>query len=95
MKTDITIYTEGLSGKLYDLVYYQLNGKTFARKAPGSYNKIPTAKQAAARLRFLEAHRFAQAVIADPVQKALYQQRAGKSLTAYAKAVSEYLLGIV
>ena len=86
---------QGGSGKLLGKVYYQRNGKTFARKAPGSYNKIPTEKQAAARLRFVEAHRFAQGIIADPVQKALYEQRAGKSYTAYAKAVSEYLLGNV
>lgn len=94
MKKESWIWAGG-SGKLLEKIYYQRNGKTVVRNAPGSYNKIPTEKQAAARLRFLEAHRFAQGIIADPVKKALYEQRAGKSYTAYAKAVSDYLLGNV
>lgn len=40
-------------GKLGDVVYYKRSGKTFIRQAPGSYNKIPTEKQAAARVDIL------------------------------------------
>ena len=84
---------ETLHGKLGDVVYYQRNGKTFTRRAPGSYNKIPTEKQAPLRERFKEAHRFAQMVIADPVLKALYNKKANRKCTAYSKAVSEYMRG--
>ena len=83
---------EGGSGKLLGKVYYRLNGKTFARKAPGSYNKIPTEKQAAARERFIAAHQFAKSVIADPALKALYEQTLGNYVNAYTKAVSEYMM---
>lgn len=84
---------QGGSGKLLDRVYYKRHGKTFARKAPGSYNKIPTEKQAAARERFTAAHLFAQNIIANPLLKALYDQKGDQNLSAYSKAVSEYLLG--
>ena len=82
---------EILYGKLGDVVYFRLNGKTFMRKAAGSYNKTATTKQAPVRERFKEAHRFAQAVIADPVLKTLYTKKADGKCTAYSKAVSEYM----
>ncbi|MEP7197977.1 MAG: hypothetical protein ABI851_15770, partial [Saprospiraceae bacterium] len=73
---NLPVYEEGLSGKLGDQVYYNRWGKTFVRKHPGSYNKTATPKQATGRARFTEAHRFAQAVIADPVLKASYHKKA-------------------
>ena len=85
---------EGGSGKLLGKVYYKRNGKTFARKAPGSYNKIPTEKQAPARVRFADAIKFAQSIIADPMLKTLYEQNLGKHISAYSKAVSEYMKGV-
>ena len=82
---------EGGSGKLLGKVYYQRNGKTYLRKAPGSYNSIPTEKQAAARARFVAAQRFAQEVIGDPVLKAAYEALPGTHRSAYTKAVSEFM----
>ena len=93
MQVDPGSLEEILYGKLGDVVYFRLNGKTFMRKAAGSYNKIPTEKQAGVRERFAAAHRFAQAVIADPALKALYNKKANGKCTAYAKAVSEYMRG--
>lgn len=98
MKVKITYYKklewweEGLSGKLKDKVYYQLNGKTFIRNAakPG-YNKIPTAKQETKRNRFKEAQQFAKTVINDPVLKALYEKMASGRCSAYAMAVSDWM----
>ncbi len=84
---------EGGSGKLLGKVYYKRNGQTFARKAPGSYNKIPTPKQAAARERFMAANQFAKTIIADPVLKAQYAARANRGGSAYSTAVSEFLRG--
>ncbi|MEP7165279.1 MAG: hypothetical protein ABI741_11330 [Ferruginibacter sp.] len=61
------------------------------RKAAGSYNKTATEKQVPVREKFKAAHRFAQAVIADPLLKALYNKKANGKCTAYSKAVSEYM----
>ena len=83
-------YAEGGSGKLGDKVYYRLHGKTFVRKAPGSYNKIASEKQAAVRARMIEADRFAKGIIADPVLKALYEKKSKGRISAYCMAVSEY-----
>lgn len=86
-------WEEGGSGKIGNKVYYQLNGKTFRRKAPGvPYNIVPTEKQAAARQRFTAAHQFALTVINDLVLKAMYEKKAEGKCTAYAKAVSLFLL---
>lgn len=84
--------SEGTSGKIGDVVFYQRYGKTFMRKAPGSYNKVATARQAMARARFVEAHKFAQGIINDPVLKAAYHKKAKGHCYAYNKAISEYLL---
>ena len=85
-------YAKGGYGKLDKKVYYRRYGKLLVRKAAGSYNKIPTEKQEAMRIRFAAAHRFAQSIIADPVLKALYEQNLGSHSSAYTKAVSEYLM---
>ena len=92
MKVEDNVLLEGLSGKIEGCIYYQRFGKTFIRKASGSYNKVPTEKQAIVRARFTEAHQFAQSVINDPVKKTKYEKKAKGGRTAYSKAVSEYLL---
>ena len=91
MKVEDNVLLEGISGKVGGWIYYQRFGKTFARKAPDSYNKVPTEKQAIVRARFTEAHHFAQSVIKDPVKKAQYEKKGKGRCTAYSKAVSEYL----
>jgi len=88
---EINMLAPGLSGKTEGYIFYNRFGKTFIRKAPGSYNKVPTEKQAIARARFIEAHRFAQSVINDPVKKAEYEKKAKGRCNAYSKAVSEYM----
>ena len=93
MRIDLPVYMQGLSGRLGNVVFYTRYGKTFMRKAPRSYNKIPTAKQAAARAHFMAAHQFAQSIIANPALKSLYEQGLGTHISAYSKAVSEYMRG--
>ncbi len=82
---------EGFSGKLGNKVFYTRNGKTFIRKAPGSYNKTPTPVQAVTWTRFQEAIAYAQGIISDPVLKAVYQQKAKQGRSAYNAAITEYL----
>ena len=87
-------YEDGGSGRVGDLVYYNRWGRTYTRRRPGGYDKTPTEKQAIAREHFITAHRFAQAVIADPVLKVLYLKKANGKCSAYSKAVSDYMKGI-
>lgn len=84
--------SERLSGNLFVMIFYNRFGKTYIRKAPGSYNNIPTEKQAVQRALFIQAHLFEQSVISDPVKKAIYTKKANSRCTAYSKAVSEYML---
>lgn len=93
MKIILPDHLKGFSGKVGDIIIYNRFGNTYARKAPGSYNKIPTAKQAAARERFIAAHEFAKSIIANPVLKSLYALDLGTHTTVYSKAVSDYLSG--
>src|SRR5687767_6650430 len=82
---------EGLSGKFNDRVFYNRYGKTFSRKAPGSYNKMPTEKQALVRESFLAASAFAKIIIADPALKAIYSKKAKNGRTAFTAAMADYL----
>ncbi len=91
METAIPFWLYGCSGKIGEQVYYTRNGKTFVRKAPGSYNKNPTLKQKVSRELFKKAHLFAKEIIADPILKAQYLKKAQTKKTAYCQAVSEYL----
>ena len=92
MKAHVKSSEKEFTGKPGDVVSYQQNRKTARQKTPANYNRIPTQKQAAARLRFTAAQRFAHSVITDPVLKALYNRLAGKRCTAYSMAVSEYFV---
>lgn len=85
-------YADGASGKIGKKVFYQRSGQVMVRKAPGSYNVIPTEKQATGREKFIAAVSFAKSIIADPVLKALYTQKADGKRTAYAQAVSEFMM---
>ena len=82
---------KGLSGRFNDRVFYNRYGKTFSRKAPGSYNKVPTEKQAVVRERFLAAFAFAKTIIADPALKMLYSKKAKNGRTAFTVAMAAYL----
>ena len=86
-------YEERSSGRIGDMVYYNRWGKTYMRKRPGGYDKTATEKQALARERFIAAHQFAQAVIADPVLKALYPQKARGKCSAYSQSSFRILIG--
>jgi hypothetical protein len=82
----------GLTGKMDGMVFYQVRGKTFIRKAPQTgYNKIPTEKQAANRELFIAAQLFAQSVVRDPALKAAYAKKGGGRHSAYIQALSDFM----
>lgn len=93
MKTDSNdnMFLDGLYGKIEDRVFYRRYGKTYVRKAAGSYNKIPSAEQAIVRSRFIEAVAFAKTVISNPILKQQYEKKAKKGYSAYLAAIAEYL----
>ncbi|MCP9751453.1 hypothetical protein [Ferruginibacter sp. HRS2-29] len=92
--TQLPWYADGASGKIGKKVFYQRSGQVMVRKAPGSYNVIPTEKQATGREKFTAAVAFAKSIIADPALKALYTKKAAGRRTAYAQAISEFLIDI-
>jgi hypothetical protein len=85
----------GASGKLGNLVYRQMNGKTIVQCAPvrtAPYNEAQKKQQG----RFKEAMAYARTLLADPKVKAEYTARAKArhaGLNAFNLAVSEYLKG--
>jgi hypothetical protein len=87
------IAVEGLSGKMGNLVFRQLNGKTIVQAAPvrkAPYNKAQLKQQN----RFKEAMAYARVLLADPIVKAKYKAKArakGGNLNAFNVAVSEYM----
>ena len=81
-----------LSGKFKNIVFYNLNGNTFYRKAPGPY-KPPTGLQLEKRNKFREAIAYAKIILQDPAVKAVYLKRAKPGQTAHNVAIREYMRG--
>ena len=92
MKQELNIIMRGMSGKCGPFVYYQRHGKTFVRKAPGSYNKEATPDQAIVRKQFLKANEYARSVMQDPLLKAKYLALAKRKYDGhiYNTAVADY-----
>jgi hypothetical protein len=87
VKNDLLIGHSGAVGK--EIVLRVRNGKTFSSKYPDMSGVKPSAKQKKEKNRFGDAVRFAQGVIKDPVKKAAYKVKKGKSV--YHTAIKDYL----
>jgi hypothetical protein len=83
------IVTQGLSGKIGSQLVIQKNG--IIRSRPDKSRLKWSDAQVSHRKRFEAAQQFARAVIADPVQKAIYQRKAKKGSGAYQAAISEFM----
>lgn len=79
-----------LSGKFQNIVFYNLNGNTFYRKAPGPY-KPPSDLQLSKRNKFREAIAFAKMILQDPAVKAAYKRMARPGQTAHNVVIREYM----
>jgi hypothetical protein len=89
-KSNNNVVTYGLSGKIGDLlVFRQVDGKTIVSKMPEK-PKTVSEKQKAQRKRFQQAVIYAQAAIADPETKALYQVAAKKGKKPVNVAVADF-----
>jgi hypothetical protein len=83
----------GLSGKLgRQLVFRQYRHQTVVAVAPGSYNRVATPAQAAARSRMIQAAAYGRAILSDAVSRAVYAERAAKAgRSVYHVAVADCL----
>ena len=82
----------GFSGKLGNqLVLRSMNGQTILSNIPYRKNKKPVGKQIETCNRFRRASYWAKSVLSDPEMLAAYREKAGKGLTAYNVAISDYL----
>lgn len=81
---------EGSSGRFgKKLVYRQRGEKTIIARRPAK-TKSTTAKQQAIKERFYEAVLYAKAVINDPIQKAVYQEKSTLHKSAYNVALADF-----
>ena len=91
MKATLRAYENKALFKKQGIIIYKLFGKFYMRKAAGSYSKKPGIEEDMPQC-LIAANEFAKKMIANPVTKMLYQQKAKGKCSAYAKAVSEYML---
>jgi hypothetical protein len=85
----------GLSGTIGDFVFRRSkNGETIISKRPRKTSTPPTEAQQAQQQRFGEASKYASAALADPVLRAVYEDRAAEEGTsAFAAARKDYFQG--
>ena len=84
-----------ISGTMGDIVFRRSkNGETIISSRPRKSNAKPSEAQQAQRERFIQAHEYARAAMADPTLCALYEELAAKEgMSPYTMAHSDYLNG--
>ncbi|MEO8404910.1 MAG: hypothetical protein ABI480_09950 [Chitinophagaceae bacterium] len=87
INNDLLDGAQGAVGK--QLVFRERGGQTFVSKYPDMSNVKPSEKQLKEKGRFGDAVRFAQGIINDPVKKANYKVKKGKSV--YHTAIKDYM----
>ena len=83
------IVTEGLSGKVYQLVFKQWFGRTIVAKRPRKFTTV-TSNQLNIRENFKKAATYAKAAITDAVLKLAYKAKAKPGQTAYNMAFADF-----
>lgn len=86
---------QGLSGILGKaLMFRQFRGKTIVCKSPKKRKLPPTEGQVTCRNKFQEAVRYAQGVLKDPEQRAVYEAMSkvkNGSVSVYNAAITAYM----
>ncbi len=90
MKSTNNIITEGLSGKIQQIVFRQHAGKTIVSKRPKITTIPPTASQLNIRLTFRDAVIYGRSILADPVLNLAYKAKARPGQTAFNVAVADF-----
>ena len=84
--------TEGLSGQVGNLVFRRRkgDGKVFVSVHPSAHEGAPSEAQLKVNTKFQEAVIYGKSVLADPVSKSLYSEKAGVGQSAYNIAVADF-----
>ncbi len=91
-KSTENVVMDGASGKIgKQLVFRQQAGQTIIAKRAKKTTVPITQDQLEVRYRFTEAAYYAKAVLADPILKSEYQEKAKLGQTAYNVAFADYL----
>ncbi len=90
MKSKNNVLTEGLSGKIQQIVFRQKAGETIVSKRPAITTVPPTAAQQNIRFTFRDAVIYAASVLADPVLKLAYKAKAKPGQSAFNVAVADF-----
>jgi hypothetical protein len=83
------IVTEGLSGKVYQLVFRQWFGKTIVAKRPRTFS-TNSASQLSIRDSFKKAAVYAKAAITDAATRLAYKAKAKPGQSAYNMAFADF-----
>jgi hypothetical protein len=78
-----------LGKKVKPFIVKTKNGKAFISKYPDMSNVVPSESQLESNDRFAAAVEYARSIIADPIAKANYKVRDGKSV--YLSAIKDYM----
>lgn len=89
MKSKNNILTEGLSGRINQVVFRQRYGETIVSKRP-HFTVASSAAQQQVRISFKEAVIYAKAILSDAVRKRAYQLRAKRGQTAFNLAIADF-----
>lgn len=80
-----------VSGKLGDLVFRQMNGKTFVSVRPKKYKSTKSTRAKNVRNGFKEINKFASTVNKDEIIKKIWMQSNAKGRSAYTKIIKANL----
>jgi hypothetical protein len=81
----------GMRGRIGNVVFRQINGRTFASARPRRRPVQPTVRQLEQQARFREATAYAQAAVADPARREIYTRMTACESSAHSAAMRDFL----
>ncbi len=91
-KSKTNIITHGYHGKVGDQFVFRMRGSnSMICSKPDRTNVVMTQNQKDQTRRFSGAVNYAKNALADPVKRAYYESRATKEVSAYNKALADFL----
>jgi len=91
MKVKLNPAFEGMSGKLGEMVFREVRGRTVVSRKPALNGSEPTPGQTDHRERFKQAVAYGKSVMADPETRLLYEAAAkNKDMPVFALTVADF-----
>lgn len=88
-KAKNNLATEGFSGRLGGMVYRQKNGNTIISRRPKRVTSVSPAQDNVRKL-FKQAAVYAKAILANPLMKQFYSEKAKEGTSAYNTAMADF-----